>query len=269
MAKGFKTGGRQRGFAISPAVCDGLVTRPRTAEQWLSNSRLISALYSEGITYKAIADAVGLSDSMIALWGKAGRRWPEAVRLAILREPDKFAPELLTRLANRLWTDVDHHLGSRRDRRRNGRPTQSLQAAVDLILADKPIRRERRSLADRADNLSKVANRERSRAHRLKQELEGAKEENQALQRQVSLHSIDEARRTIKSLQDQLALAKAGKLVFEKTYPKNADDEYVENCFRSRLGVRTSYYPDLGKVVISVGDRDILEGILDRLSYLK
>ncbi len=264
MAKGMKTGGRLKGLAISPGLCSGILPRPANAEQWLGNARTVSQLMRDGFTAKAIGSAIGISQSMVCAWGKAGRRWSDAVKGTIMLHPEKFPPNILTRLAQRLWTDVDPRTrAAMQDGRRNGLPTQSLASAVEVIACGEEPRRERRSIAEKAARLEKLAQSERARSFSLREELKRVESEKRELERQASLDSIADAQRTIASLRHQLALARAGK-PSAKAKPQSPDELYLEDRIRSKL--RCAVYLAEGALVIRYGsNKDILDGILEEL----
>jgi hypothetical protein len=260
-----KTGGREKALAVAPSLLVGVTARPDTAEQWLGNARIVGRMMAAGITAKAMAQALGVSQSMVCLWGKAGRRWPDTVKLIVIQKPECFHPRVLTRLAQRLWTDIDPRSRSAmRDGRRNGLPTQSLLSAVQLLAQGEEPRRERRSIAERAERLEKLANSERARAHRLGEELKKVKDEKRDLEQQASLDSIADAHRTIAQLRHQLALLRAGK-PGAKARSKTPDEIYLEDKIRSRLKCAVFLAPDEGSLVIRYGNRDVLDGIMEVL----
>ena len=76
-----KTGGREKSIAVAPSLLAGVTVKPETAEQWLGNARIVGRMMAAGITAKAMAEALKVSQSMVCVWGKAGRRWPDAVKL--------------------------------------------------------------------------------------------------------------------------------------------------------------------------------------------
>lgn len=261
-----KTGGREKSIAVAPSLLVGVTTRPATAEQWLGNARIVGRMMAAGITAKAMAEALKVSQSMVCVWGKAGRRWPDAVKLIISQKAEFFPPRVLTRLAQRLWTDIDPRSRSAvNDGRRNGLPTQSLFSAVQLLAQGEEPRRERRSIAERAARLEKLANSERARAHRISEELKRAKDEKRELERQASLDSIADAHRTIAQLKHQIALLRAGK-PGAKARPKTADELYIEERIRSRLRCSVFLSPEEGALVIRYGNKDVLSGIMKEIS---
>jgi len=261
-----KTGGREKSIAVAPSLLVGVTTRPATAEQWLGNARIVGKMMAAGITAKAMAEALGVSQSMVCLWGKAGRRWPDSVKLLILQNAEFFPPRVLTRLAQRLWTDIDlRSRSAMHDGRRNGLPTLSLLSAVQLLSQGEEPRRERRSMAERAARLEKLANSERAKAYRLGEELKKVNDEKRELENQASLDSIADAHRTISQLRHQLALLRAENSV-ANARPKTPDELYIEERIRSRLRCAVFLSPEEGSLVIRYGNKDILNGIMEEIN---
>jgi cell division protein FtsB len=263
MARGFKTGGRSKALAVSPQLCAGVLARPVTAEQWLGNAREVSRLVAQGFTVKAIAEALAVSDSLVSIWNKAGRSWPDEIRTLVLKDPEKFSPALLTKLGKQLWTDTDPRSRSAvMDRRRNGIPKQSLLSTVQLIHEGKTPRRERRSLIEKAEKLETLANRERAKAHRMAEEVAQLKSENKALEGQISLHRVDDMLREIKRLKMELAKIRSGaKAKSEKT----PDEMYLEDELRSMFHAKVDVDSRGFGVYFNGGNRDGFESLLDSL----
>ncbi len=255
--------GRSKAPSLTPQVCAGINPKPQTCEQWMQNSVLVDGLFKAGIPLKSIAFAVGVSQSTVTRWHKSAL-WPQEIRETISRHSASFPANVLASLATRLWTDINPSMKGRQDKRRSGLPKVSLRSTVELLAKGGPYRRRRETLADHAAKMQELAQKERARTFKLMENVKALDEEKKQLEKQLSLHRIDEILRENASLKMALVKARAGAKV-SPPKQKSPDILHLEDRLRSLLQCRVDLDHSSGILVVNGGNREIIEAVIERI----
>lgn len=250
----------------SSNIFAGIIASPRDANEWLANSAAVAELVKQGYSQISIANALGISDSVVGIWKKAGSRWPQVVKSKILQRPELFPAPLLNALAKKLWTDIDAIKKSKKsDGRRNARPKLSLLAAIDLILDGKKLRNDRRGLVDINSRLEGMVNTERGRNQTLRRDMQKLSEANSALVRQLSVHRMDDLIRQNNELKKLVVKLSVGKNVKRQ---KSSNEMYMENNLLDVLRMRVDLDYSQKTLLIMAPNQDMLDDLCEKILRL-